>query len=151
MLSPSLTLNSAVLRLMVRKGFSEVLEGSWSLSLEKVCTKAQRHENYSGVWESWLRGVCQDMREHGWAAEEWVGHEGQLRQALGFQTLPHCSQTMPAPGVPPPGYFFMNQPFEAPTPEGGSDGARRKSWVLGAEGWVWLSAGRTKSDTVTAA
>lgn len=102
-------------------------------------------------------GVCQDLREHRWAAEEWVGHAGQLRQALGgFQTLPHCSQTMPAPGVPPPGYFFMNHPFEAPTPEGGSDGARRKSWVLSAEGswaegWVWLSAGKAKSDTVTAA
>lgn len=49
----------------------------------------------------------------------------------------------------------MNQPFEAPAPEGGSDWGRRKSWVLGAEGswaegWVWLSVGKAQSDAVTA-
>lgn len=108
---------------MVREGFLEGLEGSCTLSLEKVCAKAQRHENYLGVWESWLACVL-----HGWVAEKWAGHKGQLREALGdFQTLPHCSQTVPIPGVPPLVCFFMNQPFEAPAPERGSDQARRKS------------------------
>lgn len=121
--TPSLLLNSAVLRLMVREGFQKGLEGSWTLSLEKVCAKAQRHENYLGVWESWLACVLQ-----GWGAEKWAGHKGQLRQALGdLQTLPHCSQTVPIPGIPPLACFFTNQPFEGPAPERGSDRARRKS------------------------
>lgn len=128
---------------------------SRSLSLEKVFAKVQRHENCSGVWEGWLVTACSEMRPQVWAAEEWAGHEGQLRQALGdFQTLPHCSQTAPTPGVPPPVCFFMNQSFEAPAP-GGRDQARRKSWVpcsegSWAEGWVWLSVGKAQSDSVTA-
>lgn len=140
---------------MVREGFSEGLVRSWSLSLEKVFAKVQRHENCSGVWEGWLVTACSEMRPQVWAAEERAGHEGQLRQALGdFQTLPHCSQTAPTPGVPPPVCFFMNQSFEAPAP-GGRDQARRKSWVpcsegSWAEGWVWLSVGKAQSDSVTA-
>lgn len=56
-LPPSLPLNSAVLRLMVREGFLQGLEGSWTLFLEKVCAKAQRHENYLGVLGE-LVGLC---------------------------------------------------------------------------------------------
>lgn len=48
---------------------SEGLEGSWSLSLEKVCAEAQRHGKYAGVWEGWLGEPVIEMRPQGWAAE----------------------------------------------------------------------------------
>ena len=46
--SPRVT-PSALLSLLVREGFSDGLVGCPSLSLEKVCAKAQRHENRLGV------------------------------------------------------------------------------------------------------
>ncbi|XP_070455698.1 protein shisa-8 isoform X3 [Equus przewalskii] len=96
------------------------------------------------------------MRPQGWTAEEWAGHRGQLRWALGgFEpaTLqPNCAH---AKCVPPPVSFFMTQPFEALAPEGGSDQARRESQVWGtegswAEGRARLSVGKAQSDAVTA-